>query len=387
MISAALMEQMQPQSSESLATATPARIAIVSTPRTGNTWVRHLLAKLYGASYLAVHSPGELDWATLPRGLVLQMHWPPTPAFVALLERHGFQTVTLARHPLDTLISILHFAMHDDSTACWLQGDQGNEDGIFAAMPCSSAFLDYATGPRAAALLAISRAWWSQPGCQRLRYEAMIQDPCRALGELVHAFAMPTHCSVAEAVAANTFSKLREHTRADHHFWRGQLEQWKMLLPATEAQGIARAQEGCFATLGYGCDPNSMLTVQQADATWIRLTREELADRMRRLKAAELSIHSLRGELGDVRTELEGERRLRLKAATELAAERRRLLDALSALDIERRELQETRAVLESARGRLARLETLRRLSARFPKLSAAVKKMIRYDDANHDPS
>ncbi|HMC88902.1 MAG TPA: hypothetical protein VKI17_05110, partial [Gemmataceae bacterium] len=170
-----------------LPTARPARIAIASTPRTGNTWVRHLLAKLYGTSYLAVHSPGDLDWATLPEGVVLQMHWPPTPAFVALLERHGFQTVTLARHPLDTLISILHFAMHDASTACWLQSDQGNEDGIFAAMPCSRAFLDYATSPRAAVLLAVSRDWWLQPGCQRLRYEAMIQDPCRAFGELVQA--------------------------------------------------------------------------------------------------------------------------------------------------------------------------------------------------------
>jgi hypothetical protein len=384
MISAALMEQMQPQSCESLATARAARIAIVSTPRTGNTWVRHLLAKLYGTSYLAVHSPGELDWATLPQGLILQMHWPPTPTFVALLERHGFQTITLARHPLDTLISILHFAMHDASTACWLQGDQGNEDGIFAAMPCSSAFLDYATGPRAAVLLAISHDWWSQPGCRRLRYEAMIQDPCRAFGELVQALGMPTQCSVADAVAANTLSKLREQTQADHHFWRGQLEQWKMLLPVNEAQRLAGAHEGCLAALGYCCDPNPMLTVPQADANWIRLNREELADRMRRLKAAELSSHSLRGELADARIRLEAEKRLRLEVTTELAAERRRLLDALAALDVERRELQETRAVLESAR---ARLQTLRRLSERFPRLSAAVKKIIRYDDANHQSS
>jgi|GEM_PF-1122001 len=381
------MEQILPQASDSLAPPTAARIAIVSTPRTGNTWVRHLLAKLYGTSYLAVHSPGELDWATLPQALVLQMHWPPTPAFVALLERHGFQTVTLARHPLDTLISILHFAMHDASTACWLQGDQGNEDGIFAAMPCSSAFLDYATGPRAAVLLAISHDWWSQPGCRRLRYEAMIQDPCRAFGELVQALGMPTQCSVADAVAANTLSKLREQTQADHHFWRGQLEQWKMLLPANEAQRMARGHEGCLAALGYGCDPNPMLTVPQADANWIRLNREELAERLRRLKAAELSSYSLRGELADARIGLEAEKRLRLEVTAELAAERRRLLDALAALDIERRELQETRAVLESARARLARLETLRRLSARFPRLSAAVKKIIRYDDANHQSS
>ena len=59
------------------------RVAIVSTPRSGNTWLRHLLMRLYDIPGLAVHSPAELDWALLPDRCVFQLHWPPTVAFRA----------------------------------------------------------------------------------------------------------------------------------------------------------------------------------------------------------------------------------------------------------------------------------------------------------------
>src|SRR5438309_6526581 len=367
------MDQTLPLSTEGSSVSAPARIAIISTPRCGNTWLRHSLMTLYGVPSIAAHSPGELDWAALPPGVVLQMHWHPTPAFLELLERHRFQTMTLARHPLDVLLSILHFCMHDESTAFWLQGEHGNEDGIFAAMPCSAAFLDYATGPRAGALLSVSRAWWAQPGCRQLRYEVLVQDTHRTLGALVQSLGLPTKCSLEDTVAANSFSKLRTLTQASHHFWRGQPDQWKLLLPGALAQQIECAQEPVFSTFGYPCDPDPTLDAQQADANWIRLAREELSDRLRQLKTTERSMHSLRGELMNAEAALHAEKHQHLATMAEVAADRQKLLHALGDLAGERQKVMETSAQLAALGGRLeqisAELGATRERLAKFENL------------------
>src|SRR6266403_798552 len=87
----------------------PFRIAIVSTPRLGNTWLRQLLMRVYDMPGLAFHSPADIAWALLTERCVLQLHWPPTPSFRKLLVEHNVRTLVLCRHPLDVLISILHF--------------------------------------------------------------------------------------------------------------------------------------------------------------------------------------------------------------------------------------------------------------------------------------
>ena len=143
---------------------TPLRIAIVSTPRSGNTWLWHLLTAVYDMPGIAAHTPLEVEWDRLPERVVLQMHWKRHPAFEAKLLKYGFRVVVMVRHPLDVLISILHFSLHDRATARWLDGEEGNERPIFGAMPRSCAFREYVLGKRAAALLSVTPQWWKAPG-------------------------------------------------------------------------------------------------------------------------------------------------------------------------------------------------------------------------------
>ena len=138
------------------------RIAVISTPRAGNTWVRHLLGTAYEVPHLARHSMREEDWAALPPEVVLQIHWRRTPEFQAKLHEHGFRVVTVARHPLDVLISILHFCIYESESEQWLLGAGGTEAEIYSAMPRSRSFIEYAKGPRAAELLAVTPDWWGQ---------------------------------------------------------------------------------------------------------------------------------------------------------------------------------------------------------------------------------
>lgn len=268
--------------SQPAATQAP-RIALVSTPRSGNTWLRHLLSRIYGIPELSTHSPADLDWPTLPEACVLQIHWPPTSPFLTRLEENRFQVVVLARHPLDTLISILQFTLRDPSTIRWLEGEDGSERSIFGAMPCSAPFLEYATGKRTAALLALSREWW-QEDCLRVRYEDLVAEPEQELARLTETLGGEIQLPLAEAISRTTIPKLRRQTHCDHHFWQGKPGLWKRLLPEVEARQIASAHEECFSEFGYSCDPDRTLSRGQADACWIKLVWAELAEDLQNLR-------------------------------------------------------------------------------------------------------
>jgi hypothetical protein len=255
------------------------RVAILSTPRSGNTWLRHMLALVFGAEELAVHRPDEIAWSRLPRACVLQLHWRRTAELEHDLRRHGFWPVVLARHPLDVLLSILHFATHDGATRHWLDGAGGGETSIHGAMPCSASFLDYACGPRAAALLDVSPEWQSATGAVLLRYEDMVVEPAQWLSRVVEAVGIVPRLPVAEAVAASTLPKMRQLNRARHHFWQGQPGLWKRLLTAECVTRIYAAQCGSFQSFGYDGAADPQLSRSQADASWIELTRAELTEK------------------------------------------------------------------------------------------------------------
>src|SRR5262249_5171768 len=117
------------------------RIAIVSTPRSGNTWLRGLLSHVYELEELAAHTPDEVAWDALPARCVLQIHWRRVEPFVSQLARHGFRVVAIARHPLDVLISALNYQYH---TATRDRLPAPGEYPLLEATPRSEAFLAYA---------------------------------------------------------------------------------------------------------------------------------------------------------------------------------------------------------------------------------------------------
>src|SRR5690349_4298988 len=65
------------------------RHALLGTPRSGNTWLRRLLAAAHGLEQFAVHRPEELDWAGLPARFIVQLHRKRQPSLLDLLDRHG----------------------------------------------------------------------------------------------------------------------------------------------------------------------------------------------------------------------------------------------------------------------------------------------------------
>ncbi|HEV3118397.1 MAG TPA: hypothetical protein VGY58_15215, partial [Gemmataceae bacterium] len=326
------------------------RIAIVSTPRSGNTWLRHLLMHVYDMPGLAVHSPAELDWARLPERCVLQLHWPPTPYFRELLARHGVRPLALCRHPFDVLISILHFTLHDASTHRWLDGEGGDERSILGAMPRSAAFQEYAVGPRAHALLTVSGSWWTNPECCHVRYEDLLRDAPEVIRRLVSDLSEPPVYTPETAAQETTIPRLRSLLQHQAHFWQGRAGLWKELLPALEAGALAERLQPFVAPLGYGCDPNVVLTANKADANWIKLAGFEAAQTLRRARGLEERLADAQRSRQCQQEQLQSAQQALQAADRQLQERQAQIARVHRDLDAALRELQTTRTALARTR-------------------------------------
>jgi Sulfotransferase domain len=256
------------------------RVAIVSTPRSGNTWVREALGRIYDVKHLARHIMRDADWRELPHECLLQIHWRREPQFVQQLQENGFRVLVVARHPFDVLLSILHVVIYDVDSERWLDGRGGDERCLWGAMPRSRSFIDYAKSPRAAELLAVSCDWWDDPAAIRVRYEEMVANPEAQWERLVSLLGPPRGHSFAEVLAETSLDRQRRYS-INNHFWKGQPGLWRLLLPPAEAEEIYGSLRWCFDVLGYHCDPDANLDAGSADANWVQFAGEELGRTLR----------------------------------------------------------------------------------------------------------
>ena len=160
------------------------RLAIISRPRSGDSWVRSVLADLYGLSQIAVHDPADLP-AKPPDRVVVQLHWYREPFLQARLHRHEFQVLVLARDPLDILISILHSVRKEPENARWLEGNAELPADLGHACPTDPAFESYAVSWGAENILSISYGWWHHPNVIKLRCEELVRNPMTSFGQLI----------------------------------------------------------------------------------------------------------------------------------------------------------------------------------------------------------
>lgn len=248
------------------------RLAVVSTPRSGNSWVRCVLRDIYQLTEIAVHNPKDIP-DSLPSDTVLQIHWYREPNFQALLAREGFRVLVLARHPLDVLLSVLHFVRHEPATARWLEGNAELPVSLGRTHPTSDTFLDYALSWGAENLLGVSYAWWHDASALRVHYEDLVRDPGREFGQLIRALGEPQR-ALEDALHVSRLEAFQ--ATPNRHGWQGRPGIWKLLIPPATAFRIYRRHRSVFRLLGYGFSPY-VLSERTAQANWERLAASEMS--------------------------------------------------------------------------------------------------------------
>ncbi|MBI3837545.1 MAG: sulfotransferase domain-containing protein [Planctomycetia bacterium] len=381
------------------------RLAVVSTPRSGNSWLKHMLAQVLELDHLAAHLPDEVNWKTLPSRAILQLHWLPDEAFISLLEQYEFRVVVLSRHPLDVLISILAFSQHDSSTLRWLGGAAGNERCIAGASPMSEAFLAYATGPRAKALLGVSVEWWQARDVCRVRYEDLVRDTAGQLAGSLATLGASARKPLSEVAAKATPEEMRVlSVDMLYHVWQAQPGLWKRFLTAPEARRICEAHQDVLKILGYTCDPDESLTSAEAQLTWERFDAAALKRNLfgvkRALREAEArhyqDLDRQRADVDIVARQLVELKRQRGADFETVARQRADLERQRVDLEQQRVDLERQRAELESLARQFADLpmQQIRELaglgpwsfgaarklqywSGRFPRFAGGVKSLV----------
>lgn len=362
------------------------RIAIVASPRSGNTWLRGLLASVFQLEERAALTPEDVDWANLPRRVVLQIHWHPLESFASLLRMHNFRVVTPARHPLDVFISTLNYQQYVDEPVKWSNDDGRGERSLRGASPRSDVFLDYTRSLMAEHILATSREWWQMDETIRVRYEDLVLDTASTLGRVVEALGVAVRKPIEQVVACYEIDRLRiEYDVWHYHYWQGKPGQWKRLLPASEAFQIAQYHSRTFEAMGFACDPDPELDATQADLNWFRLQFESMRQH----------LDSERNKHGRTRKVLEGERARVALVEETLAEAKAHSATALGALADLRRRYRRVRRLLDAtcrelkmAQTRLQEIDGLgplsigvahrvSRLSQRHPWMSATIKRFI----------
>jgi hypothetical protein len=241
------------------------RVAIISSPRSGNTWVRSVLANSLDLQEIAVHNYLDAP-AELPPRCIFQIHWYREPNFQRFLEENHFKSVIIGRHPLDVLLSVLQFIRHEPATSQWLLGNAEIPLDLAGQSPSSDAFTDYALGWGAENLLSVTYQWWHDQRALRVKYEDLVEGSSEKFARLVYALAGETpRARLDESLKRFSFKYFQ--SLPNHHGWAGRAGLWRQLIPTRAARAIYRRHRHLFDVLGYEV-PWTWTTRRQATRNW-----------------------------------------------------------------------------------------------------------------------
>ena len=253
------------------------KIMIVSTPKTGNTWLKHLLAHIYELPAVDVGLEFQVaEVEALGARRVTHQHYPPRADLLDWAEQNDVVFVTTIRHPGDVLVSMFHFfrrhanrlALDDPAQILVRDGDEMGEHTA-AFLMAEAGFVVH---------LNLSLAWMRSARPHVVRYEDLWRDPTTALQNLTAAIIEAPLDRIEYAVELCDIDLMRNTLSGGPEFFRkGSVGDWKSVLPP-EIADILRHTEPYptqFAELGYTLDQDDPLTTLPQKP---RVSRNSLED-------------------------------------------------------------------------------------------------------------
>ena len=261
------------------------RVLIVSTPKTGNTWVKHLLANIYD---LPIVNPGKsFDTAEVeamgPRWVAHQ-HYGVRTDLIDCGRRNNILFLTTVRHPCDALVSKFHFVRNlghrvefadaDRSPVMGLDDDRIGDNTASYVLDGFSISLD------------ISLGWLRSGESLLVRYEDLKRDPVATLQAITDAICSVPQHAIERAVRLCSIDQMRKMKGMEPKFFRqGQVGSWRSELP-TKIVDIFRhtpPYPSQFKELGYSLEedyPISPLPTRASARSAPRSTRPTFLDQV-----------------------------------------------------------------------------------------------------------
>ncbi len=230
------------------------KIIVASTPKTGNTWLKHLLAELYGLPLRSLPlDPNQIDWSALGPRWIAHQHYLPEEALLEKAREQGVSFVTTVRHPADVFVSLAHHARRENLVSANFcdAGYMLNDPELFG--PASLKFLERGFREH----LHLSLLWQTSGRTEIVRYENLWQDPVHALTRVADAIFPMKQSRIRQAICACEIETMaNQHPGQKEFFRKGGIGAWQKVLPQTFQRALRTVAPfpEQFRKLGYAMD-------------------------------------------------------------------------------------------------------------------------------------
>lgn len=193
------------------------RIVIAGPPKTGNVWLKRMLASAYGLRLLdAGEYPERADLIALevwlaaggfPVDTIFHQHYAYSPKLADALEAVSAQIVTIVRDPYDTFVSA-YFAQQQQGDDAQRAGRRA--DAIYGKALDSPEVYEHLRSGGFRRNMLRARDWIKSGRSRIVRYEDLMQDPVAALQRLTDDIQPVPEERLHLAVNENSANNLRK---------------------------------------------------------------------------------------------------------------------------------------------------------------------------------
>jgi Sulfotransferase domain len=253
------------------------RILIAATEKTGNTWLKYLLAHTYELPTPYISQDfSETEADSLGNRWVTHQHFLPERPLLNWAARTQTHLITMIRHPADILVSLYHY--------CCNYPDHYKEDPAVSAALAADAEQRQATADlshhvvdgellcvlqeRIACDVNISISWIRSGRSLIVRYEDLRVEPLSTLNTLTESIGPVSRDRVEKAIEACDIKVLRNNYAIDSRFFRRALiGEWRSVLPTHVLRRFAEEEpfRSQLSFLGYKVEVDRKRTKPQKE--------------------------------------------------------------------------------------------------------------------------
>jgi hypothetical protein len=232
------------------------RIIVAGPPKTGNVWIKCLLAEIYHLEILDKPPCTDVEFSSAVKegwfkdGAIFHQHLGPTPLLLETTSGLNCSLVTIIRNPYDTFISLYYFVQNFPQQFANSSDPLHRISGKPIDHPDIYAFLRDVSGGFGIHILS-AKKWKDSDRSIILRYEDLSADPVRVLGEVAAQIRSEDEPALRSAVETCSLQNMRKQFKQNcKHIRKGKVGDWRVDLDPEHLDAI-RTHANWIEDLGY----------------------------------------------------------------------------------------------------------------------------------------